>query len=133
MAAGSARPDVGSEGPRRNDGEKGVAQDADAKVKKPRRQRRTALTTKDQEDTAELGDGASRIGVVNVVSLDAPQADGSNGEHPLVHDVKEEQIEAVSRTTGIPEWKVKAALNLRLRQGNTVPFITRYRQVKAST
>ncbi|ELR17404.1 Texlike RNA-binding protein, putative [Acanthamoeba castellanii str. Neff] len=42
--------------------------------------------------------------------------------------LNDRQIAAVELAIGIPERKIKAALRLRLVEGNTVPFIARYRQ-----
>jgi hypothetical protein len=46
--------------------------------------------------------------------------------------LNDKQIAAVELAIGIPERKIKAALRLRLVEGNTVPFIARYRQVSSS-
>jgi hypothetical protein len=61
-----------------------------------------------------------------------PQYDDDEDAMPegdLEQELSDARITAVGIAIGIPERKVKAALQLRLVQGNTVPFIARYRQV----
>jgi hypothetical protein len=79
----------------------------------------TCAVMEDQEDDRER-DSGYHSGV--------EEGDGMAEEGP-VQELSDEHIEAVGRALNIPVHKIKATLHLRLLQGNTVPFITRYRQV----
>lgn len=93
-------------------------------------------TEKITRSARELRHSPGEIGHINDGGNEAAGALEDLDEAGRLGDelqLNDKQIAAVELAIGIPERKVKAALRLRLVEGNTVPFIARYRQVSSSS
>ena len=92
----------------------------------------TARANDDARDSSEPCVGCSyngREGQTQAwVAGDESGEQDAMAQRPV--ELSDEHIAAVARELGISDRQIKATLHLRLMQGNTVPFITRYRQVR---
>jgi hypothetical protein len=108
--------------------------DADAEAAPHRMERITRSVRELRRSPGEIGhidDGGNKAAGASEDLDEEALGDELQLEDEL--KLNDRQIAAVELAIGIPERKIKAALRLRLIEGNTVPFIARYRQVPSSS